>query len=108
MRIQVNMLGRFAFKIQNSRFAVMVQIVIYLNRKRLADTAYLHQVIDTSAAHALQSPKLFQQFPAALRSQAWNFLETRCFSCLGPSLPVACNSEPVRFIPDSLNKVQRR
>ncbi len=108
MRIQVNMLGRFAFKIQFSRFAVMVQIVINFDCKCLTDTAYLHQVIDTSAAHALQPPKLFQQVPAALRSQAWNFLQTRCFSCLGPSQPVACNSKPVRFIPDSLNKVQRR
>ncbi len=108
MRIQVNMLGRFAFKIQFSRFAVIVQMVINFDCKRLANTAYFHQVIDTSAAHALQTPKLFQQFPAPLWTQAWNLLQTRCFSCLGPSLPVACNSKPVRFIPDSLNKVQRR
>ena len=108
MRIHVNMLGRFAFKIQISRFAVMVQIVINFDCKRLTDTAYLHQVIDTSAPHALQTPKLLQQFPAALWSQAWNFLETRCFSCFGSSLPVAGNGEAMRFIPDSLNQMQRR
>ena len=108
MRIQVNMLGRFAFKIQFSRCTVMVQIVVNFDCKRLANTAYFHQVIDTSAAHALQTPKLFQQFPAPLRSQAGNFLETRRLSCFGPPQPVACNSKPVRFIPDSLNKMQRR
>jgi len=90
MRIQVNMLGRFAFTIQFERlrssilisgcvlsgFAFKVQIVINFCRECLTDTAYLHQVIDSSAPYTLQPPKLFQQFPAALWSQARDFLET--------------------------------
>ena len=108
MRIQVNMLGRFAFKIQFSRCTVMVQIVVNFDCKRLANTAYFHQVIDTCAAHALQPPKLFQQFPAPLRFQAGDFLETRSLSCFGPPQTVACNRKPVRLISDSLNNVQRR
>ncbi len=112
MRSQVRILARFAFKTQFesrvSGFAFQVKITVNFLCKRATDTANLDQVVDASTTYPLQTPKLFQQFPATLRPQSRNFLETRCFSCFCTSLPMARYGEPMRFIPDLLNQVQRR
>ena len=80
MRIHVKILARLVFKIQLERLisgiAFQVQFTINFFCKRTTDATYLHQVVDSSASYALQTPKLFQQLPAAFRSKARNLLET--------------------------------